>query len=147
MASKIFPVPSLIPPALPTPSGEAHPRSQSTDPGGQPSSFDKDGAYNVRSVPVRIYLPDGPVLQDIMQPLNESGSFVFLYSLFLRPSFHVACRVSSSVLFQGSLMSFTYDRAVGSDGRFMSVCSPSAKGSGSSIQQETVPKNFLFFSS
>lgn len=74
VANKIFPVPSLNPPPPPPSVVDPHPRSQSTDPGGQ-SSSEKDGAYNVRSVPCRIYLPDGPVLQDIMQPLNETGEF------------------------------------------------------------------------
>lgn len=78
VASKIFPVPSLNPPT-PNNTSEAHPRSQSTDPGGQPN--EKDGAYNVRSVPVRIYLPDGPVLQDVMPPLNESGACLFCLRL------------------------------------------------------------------
>jgi len=71
VASKIFPVPSLNPPPPPPANADPHPRSQSTDPGG--AVTDKDGAYNVRSVPCRIYLPDGPVLQDIMAPLNELG--------------------------------------------------------------------------
>ena len=34
---------------------------------------EKDGAYNVRSVPVRIYLPDGPVMQELVPPTLESG--------------------------------------------------------------------------
>ena len=71
VASKIFPVPSLNPPLPSTPSEDPHPRSQSTDPSG--AAADKDGAYSVRSVPCRIYLPDGPVLQDVMPPLNELG--------------------------------------------------------------------------
>jgi autophagy-related protein 5 len=37
------------------------------------SAPDKDGAYNVRSVPARIYLPDGPVLQDLVPPSLENG--------------------------------------------------------------------------
>jgi len=69
IATKIFPAPTSSP--LPPPSNiDPHPRSQSTDPGGQP---DRDGAFNVRSVPVRIHLPDGPVLQDVVTPLNEEG--------------------------------------------------------------------------
>jgi autophagy-related protein 5 len=36
---------------------------------------EKDGVYNVRSVPVRVYLPDGPVLQDLAPPLLEDGEF------------------------------------------------------------------------
>lgn len=72
IASKIFPVPSLNPPPAPSSVLDPHPRSQSTDPGGQ-SSSEKDGAYSVRSVPCRLYLPDGPVLQDLFPPLNELG--------------------------------------------------------------------------
>jgi len=69
VAAKIFPTPTPSPIATPHP--DPHPRSQSTDPGGAP---DRDGAYSVRSVPVRIYLPDGPVIQDIVPPLTEDGS-------------------------------------------------------------------------
>lgn len=47
-----------------------HSRPPSADPAGPP---DRDGAYNVRSVPVRIYLPDGPVIQDLVPPLLEDG--------------------------------------------------------------------------
>ena len=31
---------------------------------------------NVRNVPVRIYLPDGPVLQDLVPPRLEDGAFL-----------------------------------------------------------------------
>lgn len=48
-----------------------HTRPPSADPQG--ATPDRDGAYNVRSVPVRIYLPDGPVLQDLVPPLLEDG--------------------------------------------------------------------------
>jgi len=34
---------------------------------------DRDGAYGVRSVPVRIFLPQGPVLQDLAPPYLEDG--------------------------------------------------------------------------
>jgi autophagy-related protein 5 len=37
---------------------------------------DRDGAYNVRSIPVRIYLPDGPVLQELAPPIGEDGEFL-----------------------------------------------------------------------
>lgn len=47
-----------------------HTRPPSADPQGTP---DRDGAYSVRSVPVRVYLPDGPVMQDIVPPLLEDG--------------------------------------------------------------------------
>lgn len=54
-------------------------RPPSADPAG-PASSEKDGAYNVRSVPVRIYLPEGPVLQDLVPPNLEDGmSLLFLY--------------------------------------------------------------------
>jgi autophagy-related protein 5 len=51
-------------------------RPPSTDPAGAPNL---DGAYSVRSVPVRIYLPDGPVIQELVPPMLEEG----LYLLFL----------------------------------------------------------------
>jgi autophagy-related protein 5 len=35
--------------------------------------LDRDGAYSMRSVPVRIYLPDGPVIQEVAPPLREDG--------------------------------------------------------------------------
>ena len=47
-----------------------HSRPPSADPAGAP---DKDGAYNVRSVPTRIYLPDGPILQDLCPPVLDDG--------------------------------------------------------------------------
>ena len=46
---------------------------------GRPSSNesaaapDRDSAYSMRSVPVRIYLPDGPVLQEVAPPLHDDG--------------------------------------------------------------------------
>lgn len=55
-----------------------HGRAPSADPTGP---TDRDGAYNVRSVPVRVYLPDGPVLQDLVPPLLEDGAIFFLSSL------------------------------------------------------------------
>jgi len=47
-------------------------RPPSADPSG-PSVADRDGAYTVRSVPVRLFLPDGPVLQELVPPLVEEG--------------------------------------------------------------------------
>jgi autophagy-related protein 5 len=47
-----------------------HTRPPSADPQGVP---DRDGAYNVRSVPIRLYLPEGPVLQDLAPPVLEDG--------------------------------------------------------------------------
>lgn len=40
-----------------------------------------DGAYNIRSVPVRVYLPDGPVLQDLVPPVLEDGELILYLSL------------------------------------------------------------------
>jgi len=37
---------------------------------------DRDGAYTMRSVPVRIYLPDGPVIQELAPPLLEDGKIL-----------------------------------------------------------------------
>jgi len=48
-----------------------HTRPPSVDAAGGP--YDRDGAYNVRSVPVRIYLPDGPVIQDLVPPVLDNG--------------------------------------------------------------------------
>jgi len=91
VASKIFPVPTAFVPTLhdaplpsPSPSHvsnftstqsqiQAQTRPASTDPAtGQHQ--DRDGAYNVRSIPVRVYLPSGgPVLQDLVPPIAEEG--------------------------------------------------------------------------
>ncbi|TFK18930.1 autophagy protein 5 [Coprinopsis marcescibilis] len=38
------------------------------------TAIDRDGAYSVRSIPARIYLPDGPVLQEFVSPLLEDGT-------------------------------------------------------------------------
>lgn len=71
VASKIVPTttpttrPSSPPPSS---SASAHARAQSNDP---QNTSDRDGAYNVRSVPVRLYLPDGPVIQDLAPPMLE----------------------------------------------------------------------------
>lgn len=50
-----------------------HSRPPSVDPNTN-AVPDRDGAYNVRSVPVRIYLPEGPVMQDLVPPLLEDGT-------------------------------------------------------------------------
>lgn len=39
----------------------------------QPAPFDRESAYSVRSVPVRIYLPNGPVIQELAPALLEDG--------------------------------------------------------------------------
>lgn len=73
VASKITPTTAPTraqSPQPPSSSASMHPRSPSADPTG-PS--DRDGAYNVRSVPVRLYLPDGPVMQDLVPPVLEDG--------------------------------------------------------------------------
>jgi len=53
-----------------------HTRPPSADPQGAP---DRDGAYNVRSVPIRLYLPEGPVLQDLAPPVLEDGRYRLRY--------------------------------------------------------------------
>ncbi|KAA1478124.1 hypothetical protein DENSPDRAFT_845322 [Dentipellis sp. KUC8613] len=58
-------------PPVPPSSASLHTRPPSADPQGMP---DREGAYSVRSVPVRLYLPDGPVLQDLAPPILEDGS-------------------------------------------------------------------------
>jgi len=82
IASKVTPTtaptsppPSGAPPSsLRTPSGTGalHSRPPSTDPSSNPPG-DRDGAYGVRSVPVKIFLPQGPVLQDLAPPYLEDG--------------------------------------------------------------------------
>lgn len=47
-----------------------HVRPPSIDAGGVP---ERDSAYSVRCVPVRIYLPDGPFIQELVPPLLEDG--------------------------------------------------------------------------
>lgn len=44
---------------------------------------DKDGAYTVRSVPVRVYLPDGPILQELVPPIFESTGAPLTLAQFL----------------------------------------------------------------
>lgn len=78
VAAKITPttVPSARP-ASPTPpgAGSLHTRPPSADPGsGGGVAPDRDGATSVRNVPIRIYLPDGPVLQDLVPPVLEDGT-------------------------------------------------------------------------
>jgi len=69
IASKITPTTTPVRANSPPPTSVSmHSRPPSADPAVAP---DKDGAYNVRSVPVRMYLPDGPVLQDLATPMLE----------------------------------------------------------------------------
>jgi len=75
VASKVTPTTTPLRSHSPTPqsSTSLHTRPPSADPnsGGAP---DRDGAYNVRSVPVRLYLPDGPVLQGLVSPIFDDGT-------------------------------------------------------------------------
>ncbi|EJD02724.1 autophagy protein 5 [Fomitiporia mediterranea MF3/22] len=73
IASRITPTTTPVRTTSPPPSSVSlHTRPPSADTPGAP---DKDGAYSVRSVPIRIYLPDGPVLQDVASPSLESGVY------------------------------------------------------------------------
>jgi len=74
IASKVTPttVPARSQSPPPT-SGSLHTRPPSADPGSTSTVSDRDSASNVRSVPVRIYLPDGPVLQELVPPLIDDG--------------------------------------------------------------------------
>jgi autophagy-related protein 5 len=77
VASKVTPTTAPTRPQSPGPppsSASMHNRPPSADSAGPP---DRDGAYNVRSVPVRVYLPDGPVLQDLVPPVLEDGKWIF----------------------------------------------------------------------
>ncbi|KAJ7925156.1 autophagy protein Apg5-domain-containing protein [Mycena leptocephala] len=57
-------------PGPPPSSVSMHGRPPSGDAAGP---AERDGAYNVRSVPVRVYLPDGPVIQDLVPPILEDA--------------------------------------------------------------------------
>lgn len=57
----------------PPAAGSLHTRPPSADPGSTPTPPDKDGASSVRSVPVRLYLPDGPVLQELVPPFVDDS--------------------------------------------------------------------------
>ena len=71
VASKITPTTLPARPSSPPATQTSmHTRPPSADPQGVP---DRDGAYNVRSVPIRLYLPEGPVLQDLAPPVLEDG--------------------------------------------------------------------------
>ncbi|KAG6915400.1 hypothetical protein DXG01_011719 [Tephrocybe rancida] len=75
VASKVTPTAGTARSQSPVPTTVSlHTRPPSADPAGPP---ERDGAYNVRSVPVRIYLPDGPVLQDLVPPLQEDVVYPF----------------------------------------------------------------------
>ena len=89
VASKITPTTtptrSNSPPPPPT-STSLHTRPPSADPGSS-GGPDRDGASNVRNVPVRVYLPDGPVLQDLVPPVLEDGASIFM-----------SCRLGENVI-------------------------------------------------
>lgn len=69
-----------------------HTRPPSADPQGAP---DREGAYNVRSVPIRLYLPEGPVLQDLVPPVLEDGGYLSLFVFFSgAPPFFCPCPCS-----------------------------------------------------
>lgn len=76
VASKVTPTTTPTRPQSPPPgnSTSLHSRPPSVDP-NTGSAPDRDGAYNVRSVPVRIYLPEGPILQDLVPPTLEDGAY------------------------------------------------------------------------
>lgn len=86
VASKLLPLPS---PIIPSPSSDStSTRISSPIDGGSKSraSALADGrpleGNNMRSVPMRIYLPDGgPVLQDIVAPLMEGESPLLSYEV------------------------------------------------------------------
>jgi len=73
VASKITPTTTPnrpnSPPPVPPSSASMHSRPSPSIEAQQ----EKDGAYNVRSVPIRIYLPDGPVMQELVPPVLDSG--------------------------------------------------------------------------
>ncbi|KAJ7622824.1 autophagy protein Apg5-domain-containing protein [Mycena polygramma] len=75
VASKVTPTttPNHRPqsPGPPPSSVSMHGRPPPADAAGP---TERDGAYNVRSVPVRVYLPDGPVIQDLVPPILEDGT-------------------------------------------------------------------------
>lgn len=73
VASKI--VPTTAPARSNSPPPSTNPSMHTRPPPADPQSApDRDNAYNVRSVPVRLYLPDGPVMQDVVPPTLEDGS-------------------------------------------------------------------------
>jgi len=69
----VTPAATPAPPVSSTGSSPMHIRPPSIDAGGVP---EKDSAYAVRCVPVRIYLPDGPFIQEPVPPLLEDGMYI-----------------------------------------------------------------------
>ncbi|KAG2072229.1 hypothetical protein BDR04DRAFT_1096788 [Suillus decipiens] len=75
VASKI--VPTTAPARSNSPPPSTNPSMHTRPPPVDPQSApDRDNAYSVRSVPVRLYLPDGPVMQDVVPPTLEDGAFL-----------------------------------------------------------------------
>ncbi|KAG8719314.1 autophagy protein 5 [Ceratobasidium sp. 394] len=70
IAGKIFPTttPGVASPPIGHHSSSSLHRPSSTEPSEQ------SAAHTVRSIPMRIYLPDGPVLQDQVPPTNSMGA-------------------------------------------------------------------------
>ncbi|EDR00718.1 uncharacterized protein LACBIDRAFT_295743 [Laccaria bicolor S238N-H82] len=68
VASKVTPTVTPAPPQSPAPSATMNPSAD------QAAPFDRESAYSVRSVPVRIYLPNGPVIQELAPALLEDGT-------------------------------------------------------------------------
>ena len=75
VASKVTPTTLPARPGSPpaAQSSSMHTRPPSADPQGAP---DRDSAYTVRSVPIRLYMPEGPVLQDLAPPVLEDGGYL-----------------------------------------------------------------------
>ncbi|KAF8524869.1 autophagy protein 5 [Hysterangium stoloniferum] len=74
VASKICPTatPSTTPSPQPLSAlSTLQPRSNPNNDSPSSNTITPDSAYAVRSVPLRIYLPDGPVLQDLVPPVDE----------------------------------------------------------------------------
>jgi autophagy-related protein 5 len=72
VASKITPTTTpnrpSSPPPVPPSSASMHGRPSTAE-----AQQEKEGAYSVRSVPVRVYLPDGPVMQELVPPVLEDA--------------------------------------------------------------------------
>lgn len=98
VASKITPTTTPTRSSSPPPPSSAsmHTRPPSADPGSN-GGPDRDGAYTVRSVPVRVHLPDGPVLQDLAPPVLEDGTY-----LHVQPICHNACGLTMESTTVGS---------------------------------------------
>ncbi|OCF41711.1 autophagy protein 5 [Kwoniella heveanensis CBS 569] len=90
MASRVLPLPTPVA-GLSTNTGSSmNPaRSPSTDPGsgagsgsGSGSSIKSESSYAVRSVPLKIYLPDNaPVIQEVIPPTKPDGKPATLLSI------------------------------------------------------------------